>query len=287
MGKIRRLAEREAELRLLHGRGLTRPAIAAAMRVQVARVDKWLARLGLDTAHNRRRAPQACVRCGGPYHRDSLCRRCYGLRQKTYDYATRRARDHGTSRLCPGHERRMAEYEARAAAGLPLFRERNMGRDCYGIKHCAMAVREGVVQIEHCLADQRPGEPDADFLYRRSMLAEKKEALAAWLARLRGEAVGVRLWLESLDTEAEAPPELPSPDGTLETIPVSRWQAAADRFGEPILVLRSQYRPVWNRVEDCTEYAVVEGQATDWEKKNCVERVEPRKEVGGESVPAG
>jgi hypothetical protein len=77
----------------------------------------------------------------------------------------------------------------------------------YSLKHCAMQVCECAVHVESCLAPQGAGESDDDLAYRRAMLGEKKQALAAWLARLKARAVRVRLWLESLDERGHGGPD--------------------------------------------------------------------------------
>lgn len=74
--------------------------------------------------------PKLCTACGGrprcPAGRAryrGLCREC----SRGRDAAERHAAAYhseaggGTSRVCPGHDRRMALYSRRAALGLPLF----------------------------------------------------------------------------------------------------------------------------------------------------------------------
>lgn len=65
--------------------------------------------------------PRQCP-CGRTVQRSSPHDRCSECRhRKSHLPRRRRSPEKGTSQLFPGHQDRMAKYEARAAAGLPLF----------------------------------------------------------------------------------------------------------------------------------------------------------------------
>lgn len=52
------------------------------------------------------------------------------------------------------------------------------------------------------------------------------------------------------------------------------WQRLADRTGETLLVLLARQR-LDGAAEGCLPYAVTEGAATPWERRNAVARIVP------------